>query len=225
MDWLTLPRQPEPEAMEESSGVEAYTSAAAQAYLDALDNTFVERVVSLGIREGRVLDVGTGPGSIPLKIARRLPGLCVVGADLSKAMLVAAAKSAREQGLSGRVQFALASASALCFRDASFDLVISNSLVHHLNDPVAAFDECARVVKSPGRVLVRDLRRPSRCAFAAHAAWHGRHYSGRMKELYEDSLRAAYTPGELRGLLERSRMSSARVFVYRQTHLGLLWEK
>ncbi len=211
--------------MEEAGGVEAYVSAAAQAYLDAVDNTFVDRAVTLGVREGVVLDAGTGPGSIPLKLARRLPRLRVVGADLSPAMLHEAVKKARERGLGDRASFVLANASALCFGDGVFDLVISNSLLHHLSDPVAAFNEWARVSKPGGKILLRDLRRPSRLTFAAHVAWHGRHYSGRMKQLYEDSVRAAYTPDELRNLARASRLSAARIFLRRQTHIGLVWEK
>jgi tRNA1(Val) A37 N6-methylase TrmN6 len=75
MNWLTLPRKPEPEVRGDAEEVEAYASAAAQAYLDAIDNTLVEQVLSLGCTSGWLLDIGTGPGAIPLKIARRLANL------------------------------------------------------------------------------------------------------------------------------------------------------
>jgi hypothetical protein len=39
MSWLALPRKPEPEVMSDAGEVEAYASAAAQAYVDAIDNT------------------------------------------------------------------------------------------------------------------------------------------------------------------------------------------
>ncbi|MGH9344787.1 MAG: class I SAM-dependent methyltransferase [Terriglobia bacterium] len=220
MSWLTLPRRPEPEVMDESDGVEAYASATAQAHLDTLDDVFVDRILSLGIEDGFALDIGTGPGRIPLKVAHRCPRLHLVGVDRSAAMLRAARESAVKRGLEGRVEFMLADASRLCFPAASFDLVISNSLLHHLNYPVEVFNEMARVTKRGGKVLVRDLRRPPRPAFAAHIAWHGRHYSGRMKALYKDSVRAAYTPAELRGLLQRSKLASAAIFLERRTHLG-----
>ena len=41
MSWLDLPREPEPEVMDDSDEVEAYASAAAQEYLDRIDDTFV----------------------------------------------------------------------------------------------------------------------------------------------------------------------------------------
>lgn len=220
MNWLTLPRKPESEAMDESDGVEAYASATTQAHLDALDDAFVERVLSLGIEDGFALDVGTGPGQIPLKIARRCPRLHLVGVDCSAAMLRAARESALKQGLGGQVEFMLANASRLCFPASSFDLVISNSVLHHLNDPMQVFNEMGRVAKAGGKILVRDLRRPARPVFAAHVAWHGRHYAGRMKALYKDSVRAAYTPTELRGLLQTSQLGPATIFLERRTHLG-----
>jgi ubiquinone/menaquinone biosynthesis C-methylase UbiE len=224
MSWFQLPRQPEPEVMDDACEVEAYASAAAQAHLDAIDNTLVEQVLALGIQPGMALDVGTGPGSIPLKLARRRPDLHWVGIDKSQTMLGVARRAAREQGLNNQVSFCLADAGRLCFPDAVFDLVLSNSLLHHLADPIAAFNEMARVTKPDGVVLIRDLRRPSRLAFKAHVAWHGRHYSGKMKELYDHSVRAAYTPAELQSLIEKSALASARIFLHRRTHLGAWWK-
>lgn len=224
MKWFILPRKPETEVMNEAGGVEAYASAAAQTHLDALDDAWVSRIVALGVDEGWALDIGCGPGQIPLKIAQRLPRLRVVGIDRSAAMLKAARAEARKRGLSGRVEFLTADASRLGFPAASFDLVISNSLLHHLNDPAGAFNEMARVAKAGGKVLVRDLRRPSRPAFAAHVAWHGRHYSGAMKTLFRDSVRAAYTPDELQDLLRQSRLESPEIFLEGRTHLGFRGE-
>lgn len=224
MSWFQLPRQPEPEVMNDACEVEAYASAAAQAYLEAIDNTLVEQVLALEIQAGIALDVGTGPGSIPLKLARRRPDLHWVGIDKSQAMLRAACRTARKQGLSDQVSFCLADASRLCFPDAAFELVLSNSLLHHLANPVAALNEMARVTKAGGVVLIRDLRRPSRLAFKAHIAWHGRHYSGKMKELYDNSVRAAYTPAELRLLIEKSALAGGRIFLHHRTHLGACWK-
>lgn len=220
MNWFHLPRKPEAEVMDGAEGVEAYASAAAQAHLDALDDAFVDRVISLGVEGGRALDIGTGPGQIPLKIARRLSRLRIVGIDRSAAMLKAAKAEARRRELGGRVEFMAADASRLCFPASTFDLVISNSLLHHLNNPVQVLNEMARVAKPGGKILVRDLRRPSRPDFAAHVAWHGRHYSGAMKRLFEDSVRAAYTPAELQDLLRRSQLRSAEIFCERRAHLG-----
>ena len=51
------------------------------AHLDHLDNTFVDHIVSLGVHSGVALEVGTGPGQIPIKLALKLPQLEIVGID------------------------------------------------------------------------------------------------------------------------------------------------
>ena len=220
MKWLVVPRTPEPEVMDEPEEVGAYASAAAEAYLDGVDNSLVEQVLGFGPLEGWLLDVGTGPGGIPLKIARRSPKLRVVGVDRSLRMVEEAKRATRAEGLDGRAFFVLADAGRLGFRDAFFDVVISNSLLHHLPEPVPVFNEMARVAKPGGLVLLRDFRRPSRLALAFHIRWHGRHYSGTMRKLYRDSVRAAYTAEELRGLLQGSALAGAQTFHHRRTHLG-----
>ena len=225
MSWWTLPRKPEPEVMSEADEVEAYASAAAQAYLDSIDNTLVDQAVLLGRASGWLLDIGTGPGGIALKIARRLTNFRVVGVDFSLSMIRAARRSAAEQGLAGRAFFPVADAKRLCFPDACFDLVLSNSVLHHLQDPIPLFNEMARVLKPGGVILVRDLRRPARLVFHLHVRWFGRYYSGLMKKLYVDSVRAAYTGPELADLLRRSALADARLFFHERTHLGFTWAR
>lgn len=208
--------------MDDAEEVEAYTSAAVQAYLDSIDNTLVEQALSLGLRSGCLLDIGTGPGGIPLKLAELCPNLRVVGIDRSARMIGQARGAAASRGLADRASFLVGDATRLCFPDASLDLVLSNSLLHHLHDPLKAFDEMARVAKPQGVVLLRDLRRPSRLGFPLHVRWHGRYYSGLMKKLYVDSVRASYTSQELSDLLRRSALSDSRIFLYRRTHLGFV---
>jgi ubiquinone/menaquinone biosynthesis C-methylase UbiE len=218
--WLALERTPEPEVMGDAEEVEAYASAATQAYLDAVDDSLVEQVLCFGPLKGWLLDLGTGPGCISLKIARRSPELRVVGVDRSWPMIQAASRAAAREKLDGRAFFMLMDAAQLGFRKAFFDVVLSNSLLHHLPEPVAVFNEMARVSKPEGLVLLRDLRRPSRLAFPFHVRWHGRHYTGTMRKLYQDSVRAAYTEEELAGLLGSSALAGAQTFEHRRTHLG-----
>src|SRR5712691_11275513 len=104
MSWLALPRVPEPEVMDDSDEVETYTSAAAQAYLDKIDDTFIEHAVRLvaGCATGRALDIGTGPGQIVLKLARRLSRWHFVGVDRSPNMIRQARASLAEPGDPGK---------------------------------------------------------------------------------------------------------------------------
>jgi len=221
---MTFPRTPEPEVMESADEVDAYSSAAAQRYLDAIDTTLVDHIARLGVVSGRLLDVGCGPGNIALKIARRWPGVQVVGVDFSQNMILAARAAAASQQLTARAEFLAGDAKKLPFPDGALDFVLSNSVLHHLHDPLGMLDEMARVVKSGGLVLLRDLRRPGRLIFPWHVRWYGRHYSGLMKKLFTDSVRAAYTGEELARMLHASRLAAARVFYHERTHLGFVYD-
>lgn len=227
MSWLQMKRKPEPEVMGDEDEVSAYASAAGQKHLEALDNSFVDQVLSLSERDGhlsgRWLDVGCGPGNIALKFAQRCPETLIAGIDRSRNMVRAARRAACESGLTSRAFFQQSSAEHIPFAGGAFDIVFSNSVLHHLENPHNVFGEMIRVVKPAGMIVVRDLRRPSRLSYPWHIRWYGRHYSGIMKGLFEDSVRAAYTPGELAGLLRNSGMSKARIFHEQRSHMGFVY--
>jgi ubiquinone/menaquinone biosynthesis C-methylase UbiE len=225
MSLFDLPRVPEPEVMDDSGEVEAYSSATAQAYLDRLDDTFVEHALRLlgGRERGRALDIGTGPGQIVLKLARRLTRWKFAGVDRSPNMIAEAVANLASAGneLAGRVEFQVADGNALPFPGATFDLVQCNSVLHHMAEPEKLLAEIARLVKPRGAILLRDLRRPGRLVHPLHVRWHGRHYSGKMRELFRDSVRAAYTVPELQRLLDASPLRDARIFQHHRTHIGI----
>lgn len=225
MSVFDLPRIPESEVMDDSCEVEAYASAAAQSYLDKIDDTFVVHAVRLaaGRQRGRALDIGTGPGQIVLKMAYRLSLWKFVGVDRSATMIERAHTSLESaiNDLAGRVEFQVADGNRLPFPDASFDFVMCNSVLHHLAKPQNLLAEMARLVKPTGAILLRDLRRPSRFKFPFHVRWHGRKYSGTMYKLYSDSVRSAYTETELQDLLNSSVLYGARVFLHEKTHIGI----
>src|SRR5947207_5635790 len=193
-------RVPEPEVMDESAEVEAYASAAAQSYLEKIDRTFVQHVARLIERPGKpvsgvALDVGCGPGQIPIMMAQRWPGLRITGLDAAPTMIEQARKNAAAAQVAISFQVLRVGPETkgrLPFDDGVFDVVTCNSVLHHLPEPVAVLDEMARVAKPGGAVLLRDLRRPSAFAYPLHVRWFGRHYSGEMRRLYEASLPAAY---------------------------------
>ncbi|HKQ85317.1 MAG TPA: methyltransferase domain-containing protein, partial [Candidatus Acidoferrales bacterium] len=221
--FFGLKRVPEPEIMDDSGEVEAYASAAAQAHLDAIDDTFVAHAQLLlkGRERGRVLDIGTGPGQIVIKLGYRLTRWKFVGIDRSAAMIDKALESLATAGeLAGRVVFRVADGNALDFHDESFEMVVCNSVLHHIPDPQKLFSEVARVVKPGGAILLRDLRRPSRPGYAFHVWKHGKHYKGEMRQLFIASVQAAHTEEELQRMLAASPLHDVRVFRHGKTHIG-----
>jgi ubiquinone/menaquinone biosynthesis C-methylase UbiE len=235
-----LPRVPEPEVMDDAGEVESYNSGAATRHLEAIDNTFVEHLLRLLPQLGQMgqrnsfagdagvakcaspwaLDVGTGPGQIPIRVLSRAPNLRFVGVDRSANMLRQARDNAAAAGVADRLACLLGDGCNLPFPDHRFGVVICNSVLHHARDPVALLREVFRVAARDGAVLVRDLRRPSRPLLQWHLWRHGRHYGGLMRQLFNESVRAAYTPDELRRLLDEAGVSDARVFRFRGAHIG-----
>jgi ubiquinone/menaquinone biosynthesis C-methylase UbiE len=93
----------------------------------------------------RVLDLGTGTGSVAQIVARRFPDAEVIGVDLAEKM-IDAARGKLPLELASRVRFEVADATRLPYEDGAFDLVT-------LGNMIPFFDELARVVASGGHVL------------------------------------------------------------------------
>ncbi len=102
----------------------------------------------------RLLDVGCGPGTITVDLARRVAPGEVIGIDASEAVLDTARAHAADAGI--EVTFAVGDAYALEFPDASFDVVHAHQVLQHLTDPVAALREMRRVTRPGGVVALRE---------------------------------------------------------------------
>ncbi|NNC92251.1 MAG: methyltransferase domain-containing protein [Acidimicrobiia bacterium] len=103
----------------------------------------------------RILDLGCGPGSITLGLARYVAPAETVGVDQSEEALATARALAREQNV-GNVRFEQADVYELPFDDATFDVVYGHQILQHLADPVAALTEAGRVLRAGGYLAVRD---------------------------------------------------------------------
>jgi 2-polyprenyl-3-methyl-5-hydroxy-6-metoxy-1,4-benzoquinol methylase len=106
-------------------------------------------------KSSRVLDVACGPGIVAEALAR---DACeVVGCDITPEMLDKARERCAKAGLAN-TRFTPGRAEALPFPDASFDVVVSRSAVHHFPDPSAVFREMARILKPGGRIITVDVQ-------------------------------------------------------------------
>jgi ubiquinone/menaquinone biosynthesis C-methylase UbiE len=119
-----------------------------------------EEIVS-GFKEGALLDLGTGPGYLPIEIVRRSPLIRCDGIDLSGSLIKMAWVNARKAGVADRVNFEVGNAAKLRFEDASYDMVISTGMLHMLKDPVRVLKECYRVLKPGGVAWIYDPARVS----------------------------------------------------------------
>ncbi|WP_434061980.1 class I SAM-dependent methyltransferase [Actinotalea lenta] len=105
----------------------------------------------------RLLDVGCGPGSITVDLARLVAPGEVVAIDPAQEALDEAGELADELGAAGNVTFRRADVMALPFESGSFDVVHAHQVLQHLPDPVGALREMRRVTRPGGLVAVRDV--------------------------------------------------------------------
>lgn len=100
-----------------------------------------------------VLDVGCGPGTITLDLARRVTPGRVLGIDnVDEPLAIARSEAADVPNAS----FATADVYALPYADASFDVVHAHQLLQHLTDPSTALAEMRRVCRPGGIVAARE---------------------------------------------------------------------
>ena len=100
-----------------------------------------------------VLDVGCGPGSISIGIARAVSSGRLHAVDFGESQINAAKARAAQAGIFN-VEFTRASCYELSFEDATFDRVFCHALMEHLARPGDALREIARVLKPGGQVGV-----------------------------------------------------------------------
>jgi SAM-dependent methyltransferase len=108
-----------------------------------------EYIAFAGIRDGeRVLDVGTGTGSLASALAAAMPRSDIVGIDPSEAFIAYAKSNAR----SDRLRFEVGDAQALGHKDASFDQAMSLLVMNFVPDHEKAIGEMRRVTRPGGTV-------------------------------------------------------------------------
>ncbi len=107
---------------------------------------------------GRLLDIGTGPGLLPLSIARKCGALEVSAIDVSHEMVNIAEKNALKAGLSERVHFHYGSAEKIPFASDHFNLVITTLSFHHWARPEECLREVSRVLKEKGELWIYEIK-------------------------------------------------------------------
>jgi SAM-dependent methyltransferase len=112
-------------------------------------------------RTHRVLDVGCGTGSTSRAAARRAPEGCVLGVDLSSAMLAVARRRAAEEQLSN-VEFLQADAQSHGFEPGSFDVAISRTAVMFFADRMAGLANVRRTLRPGGHLAMLVWQAPPR---------------------------------------------------------------
>ena len=172
-----------------------------------------------------VLDVATGSGDVPIAFARRAKAegleLDLHGCDLSDVALSQASQRAREAGLSMTCfQHDILAASP----PETYDVVTCNLFAHHLDDDGVCLLLRNMAHAARRRVLLCDLRRDR---IGLGLAWVFSRLLTRSNVVHVDaikSVRAAWTPEEMRGLATRAGLDNASISCCFPRRMMLSWE-
>lgn len=215
-----MERIPEPEIMDVPERAQAY----ADTDFSEVNAAFVARLLELAgeLDSARALDLGTGPGDIPLRLAQRRPGWHITGLDASMPMLRLAQAARRDASGRPAVDFVLGDAKRAPFPSDTFEVIFSNSILHHVVDPIAFWKEAARVAKPGALLFARDLLRPespeaARALVETHAADEHR----LLKEDFYNSLLASYSTEEVKEQLYTAGAARIEVQEITDRHLEI----
>lgn len=127
-----------------------------------IDRRWRRHVVQIVRRKSpaTLLDAATGTGDLAIDLARKLPGVQIVGVDLSEQMLGIARKKIEERKLAGRIDLAVGDAEQLAFDTESVDAVTVGFGVRNFGSIAAGLREFHRVLKPGGQLVVLELSRP-----------------------------------------------------------------
>jgi len=202
--------------MEDETQVLAYAAAdfeeVNQGFLDRFREYFPE------FTEGHILDLGCGPGDIPVRFARALPSCRITGVDASEPMIGLAGVVVKQAGLADRITFRCERFQGVSLIEP-VDAAVSNSLLHHVPNPLQFWYRLRQLVKPGSPVLVMDLLRPDSPEEAqAIVDRNAAKEPEILRRDFYNSLLAAFTEDEVAAQLAEMNLSRLIVDVVDDRH-------
>lgn len=210
-----LARRLEPEVMDSADEAAAYDA------LDhrAVNEQFVDDLLTAFPAPRDVLDLGTGNARIPIELCRRVAACRVMAADKSRAMLELARYLVEIAGLRERIQLDYCDAKQMLYKNGMFDLVMCNGTLHHFAEPAVVLRESWRVTAPGGGLFFRDLLRPEDDASVdSLVATYAGEATPFQQQMYRDSLCASLTAEELRDVVAELDLVSSTVEITSDRH-------
>lgn len=112
--------------------------------------------ISTRLKEGKLLDAGTGPGRLLVEISRKNPGLDLFGLDISESMLAVARKNIRSIK---KIHLKIGNITKTDYPDDFFDCIVSTGSFYNWDNPVEALNEIYRIMKSGCTAFIFDTHK------------------------------------------------------------------
>jgi ubiquinone/menaquinone biosynthesis C-methylase UbiE len=212
---VKIPREYEREGEQDVEASRAYDRMS-QWFIFRLERRIILRALGKMKPQGRLVDIGSGPGYLAAEISRAYPSLTVTGLDNNSEMMKLALRNFPPER--HNVQFTAGDAHNLPFPDNSVDFAVISLSMHHWEDAGAVLREINRVLKPGGRMFILDIRRDTSWLFfygvmlsQVMSPRDIRRVNGAVGSYW-----ASYTIPELKEMLSQVPFSEARV----ERHFG-----
>ncbi len=113
----------------------------------------------------KILDIGTGTGEILPWIAEYLEDGTVIGTDISKKMIKKTRDKINKEDLGNKVKVVYDDIQNSKFPDEHFDRIIATFTFTTVPDPKKTAEECKRLLKEDGKMIVLDTGKPERSIY------------------------------------------------------------
>ena len=197
---MSLKRILEPEVMDTPEEARDYNGMDHS----EVNRIFVDDLFATGFTGVDILDLGTGTAQIPVELCQRSEDCRVMAVDAAINMLEIAKFNIDVAGMLHRIQLQKVDAKNMDFPDGMFDAVVSNSIIHHIPEPLDCLREAVRVTKPTGTLFFRDLLRPGSQQELDHLV---QTYTGQenahSQQMFRESLHAALTLDEIQDMVEQ----------------------
>ena len=211
-----MKRIPESELMNDPTQVLAYAGAnfdePHEMFMDELQRVFPEVT-------GRVLDLGCGAADISIRFAKRFADCQIDGIDGAPRMLEQAQQAVTQARLERQICLFEGLLPSVQLPYNHYDIIISNSLLHHLHTPSVLWESIKRFGKLGSQIFIMDLLRPDTTQAAKQIT--ETYVSGEPKILQTDffnSLCAAFLPEEVTEQLRDAGLQQLTVEVISDRH-------
>ncbi len=213
-----MKRIPEPDLMDDPAQAEAYHRAD---FTEAHERfiALFRQFFPAGSWTGPVLDLGCGTADVTRRFARVFDDQRIHGVDGAEAMLRWGREVLEREGLGSRVELLRRYLPVDQLPESKYGAVISNSLLHHLQDPLILWSAIRRFAVPGAPVLVVDLLRPATPERVAElVALHAAGEAEILRRDFFNSLCAAYRPDEVEQQIREAGLTALTVEMVSDRH-------
>lgn len=216
-----MQRIPEPELMTDEDQAIAYANADFKEPHNHFIKLLKESVGKRLPKSGMAIDLGCGAADISIRFAKMFPNYQIDALDGSAAMLSEGVKAVNATGSKQSINLIQAHLTETTLVDHQYTLIFSNSLLHHLHEPMLLWNAIKNAKGNPA-VFIMDLMRPETDGEVdTLVSMYAQGEPEILQRDFKNSLFAAFTPEEVELQVTNAGLGELTVTVVSDRHLTI----